>query len=411
MERTVLILSILFICLAISPNPVQSGLQFSNSYRFRTYTHLPTTGHDNQGAPKSSLKHNVLLAERTSESDAEERESTALFRENEVASQSDNTSSNDSPNRGVDNNPVTVEDAKEEKAPADEPTTTSNHSNDPPIASSLLKTAYIYISKPGLGSPLTQPVFKENGLVGLFNSCSKFGIHENIGPIGADTCFQDDEYNDRITFEMTFRESRNLIENAFHHQPPNLLTQADTDQIAEPRIFFTDVSMATSAAKVVVLYDCKPGLSGSIYLSLQLSFGDSRLVIPWTKTCSSGENEKISFGYIIENGSKSSKINFNKSESSALVVTPSDVSTEVYLKLQQPGAQQLFLAPYVTSSKPEITEVLVRGNHLSGGVLNGLEENLFQLSYTCEQKGLTEIRVTIAFPPFDNVTASWTKGS
>ncbi|KAI0565095.1 hypothetical protein FGB62_22g352 [Gracilaria domingensis] len=418
MVRAVLTLSIACVLVAAILISGQATQQLSINHQFGSSFRSNEFGDNSPTAFRSPLRttsfgYNTKSIGRNSASDSHEEHSTNLIREGNVAPGSETFGTEQvATDTDVASNPDVAENSTVTIVSGQDTTTSKNQSNVLSITPSPLKTLYIDITKPGLGSPITQPVFKENAFVGLFNSCSKLEINERTGTVEDDMCFQDDKYNDRIVFEMTYLTANDVIENAFQKHPPKLSTQDGADDIATPSIFVTDVSRATSTAKVVVLYNCKAA-SGSIYLSLHLNFGESEasnLSIPWTKTCSTGENDKISFGYVQDKDSASNKIDFNNSEASALVVAPSDVSTEVYLKLQQPGAQQAFLAPYVTSSKREVTEVLVRGNHPSGGVLNGLEETLFQVSYNCEQKGSTEIHVSVALPPFDNMTASWIKG-
>lgn len=278
-----------------------------------------------------------------------------------------------------------------------------------PNESSPLKSLYVYVKKPGLGSTLTKPVFKGNAFVGVFNSCTSYLSNPVQSSINDSVCFLDDEYNDRITFEITYRVSGDVIERAFETHPARLKLQDNVSETAGPAIYAATVNKMASTAEVTVMYNCKTGSSGTISLVIDLWFVESEnssLSIPWTKSCTSGKNMQVKFGYILEK----SKVMLNETHVPAMTVTPSDVSTEIFLKLEQPGAQQAFLAPFVTSSNPDITDIAVRGNHPSGGVLHGLEETTFQVSYDCKQKGTTEIGVSVAIPPFDNLTTSWTKG-
>lgn len=293
--------------------------------------------------------------------------------------------------------------------PTNNVTMLTNLTETPSNESSPLKSLYVYAKKPGLGSSLTDPVFKGNMFVGLFNSCTSHVSNQVLSSVNDSACFLDDEYNDRLTFEMTYLTSGDVIEDAFEKHPPQLKLQDSISEVAGPTVSVTDVNKMASTAKVTIMYNCKTGSSGTISLVLDLWFGmseNSSLSIPWTKNCRTGKNKQIKFGYVLDNNN----VNFNDTQVPAMTVTPSDVSTEVFLKLEQPGAQQAFLAPFVISSNPEITDVTVRGNHPSGGVLQGLEQTTFQVSYNCEQKGSTEIGVSVAIPPFDNLTTSWTKG-
>lgn len=278
---------------------------------------------------------------------------------------------------------------------------------------STLATMYIDITKPALKSPITHPVFRDTQLQQLFDSCA---AEQSKQQINQTACFLDDQYNDRLTFQITYRAPAHLIEQAFENYPPKiLLRDTAATHVANPQIHSTHVFMSRSTAEIVVLYNCNIATSATIALSLNLRFGDlpeQSISIPWLKNCQSGKHQHLDFGYIIQEhrNSMPMQIKFNDANVIPLIVAPADASTELFLKLQQPGAQQAFLPPYITSSRPEVTKIAVRGNHPSGGIAQGLEDTTFQVSYNCEQKGSTEINLQIGIPPFDNLTASWTKG-
>lgn len=271
---------------------------------------------------------------------------------------------------------------------------------------------YIETSKPGLGIPLTSTVFKDGSFIGLFNSCSTASVESQSGVV--DDCFQDDPYNDRLLFKATYLSPGTLIQHAFLQQPPTLKSIGDA---ASPRITDAEVDPSASTAQLIVAYSCKSNSKGSIFLSLTLHFDESdnsTITIRWRKICESGINTQLSFGYLSKQKSdiSATKNLFSGNDSVVpLIVAPSDVSTEVYIKLLQLGAQQVFVAPYVTSTNPDVTSVTVRGNHPLGGVLNGLEMTSFLVNYECTRKGMSDIHLSFAIPPFENKTASWKKGA
>lgn len=279
---------------------------------------------------------------------------------------------------------------------------------------SPLSSLYINTVKPGLGSPVTDKVFKEGALFGLFNSCrtaEEDSTQINDGVI----CFADDPFNDRLTFEMTYGVPGSDIERAFHDHPPILQLLGNSSESAESDITEKEVLVATSRAKITVSYLCRKGSDSMISLQLKLQFGtgdENTIPIVWTKQCASGVNSQLEFGYTVDGQASGDpkRHPFGSDADAPYVVPPSDVSTEVYAKLQQTGAQQEFLAPLVTSTDPEVVTVTVRGNHPNGGVLQGLEMTRFQISYECLKKGSSDIHVSVGIPPFQNLTSSWEKG-
>lgn len=280
--------------------------------------------------------------------------------------------------------------------------------------SSPLSSLYINTVKPGLGSPMTDKVFKEGSLFGLFNAC-RTAEGDSTQISDSVVCFADDQYNDRLTFEMTYGVPGSGIERAFHDHPPVLQLLGNSAESAESDITENEVLVAASRAKVTVSYLCKKGSNSMISLQLKLQFGDSdETIVPivWTKQCTSGVNSQLEFGYTVDDQASgdTKRHPFGSDADAPYVVPPSDVSTEVYAKLQQTGAQQQFLAPLVTSKDPEVVKVTVRGNHPNGGILKGLEMTLFQISYECLKKGSSDILVSVGIPPFQNLTSSWEKG-
>lgn len=279
-------------------------------------------------------------------------------------------------------------------------------------SNALLDSLYIDIWKPGLGTDLTETVYKHHSLVGLFNSCRNAQIIPNESTA---SCFQDDIYNDRLKFQMSYRASGSSLKDIFEKHPPKLNVPNDAYAIAVPEIIDVKVDSAASTALVVVGYNCKSNMEGIISIDLNMHFGeeDSHIInIPWNKSCKSGKVDNIEFGYLSgdKTNSGAHHTSFENSTNPTLEVAPSDLSTEIYLKLNQPGAQQKFLAPLVSSSDEEITKISIRGNHPEGGVLEGLKTISFQLSYECLKHGTSEISVSVGIPPFKNLTAIWKKG-
>jgi len=283
---------------------------------------------------------------------------------------------------------------------------------------SPLLSMYINIAKPGLGNEvLSEVVYKEHSLSGLFNSCAVAASDASEGHLlNVSSCYQDDQYNDRISFAMTYLSPGNYIEDSFAENPPVLDIIGESGKLATPEITETKVNLGKSTALVTVSYHCDPDSNGTLHLKLRLQFdeGDeNKLSLLWTKVCKGGVNDNIEFGYVAADRENASPTHhsFSREDGSPLIVHPSDVSTEVYAKLGQAGAQQEFLAPFVTASNSEIVTISVRGNHPDGGVLKGLESNSFLIIYECLSKGSSDIDVTVGIPPFQNLTTRFSKGT
>lgn len=281
-----------------------------------------------------------------------------------------------------------------------------------PEKSPVLSSLYINTAKPGLGSRITTKVFKDGALSGLFNSC----LTTTADPSTPDTdCFLDDQYNDRLQFDIIYSVPASEIENAFKATPPTLQLLGDSADVSDAIVLSYAVALQSSSAEVMVRYFCKKDADALIDLELKIQFGadpDSVVPIKWKKKCTGGVNTQLEFGYTTDNQKSGEKVRhpFGSDADAPYVVPPSDVSTEVYAKLLQPGAQQEFLAPLVISSDPSIVSVAVRGNHPNGGIFQGLDMTEFQVSYECVTKGSSDVSVSVGIPPFQNLTSTWEKG-
>lgn len=288
------------------------------------------------------------------------------------------------------------------------------NSTQVPQENSPLALIYINTEQPGLGSLMTHPVFKESVLVGKFNSC-KLSAEDPTKLANETDCFRDHEYNDRLTFEVNYKLPGSTVQDTFKSKPPALSMLAQSTNYADAGLHEVVVQAEDSIAKVTVAYRCKRDADGLLSLKLTMQFtndDDSVVTLLWTKQCRGGVNSEIEFGYTSQKDANGALLYhpFGSSADPLVVVVPSDKSTEVYAKLLKAGAQQEFLSPYVRSDDASTVQVAVRGNHPSGGVLRGLEVTLFQVSYEClTGKGSTKILVSVAIPPFLNLTASWEK--
>lgn len=292
------------------------------------------------------------------------------------------------------------------ETPSPSPATIANGS------SSLLGLS-LSVSRPGLGKErLTTTVFQNGHLVKNFSSCSA----ANTSPDSADLkfsnvtgCYTDSIYTDRIMFDFSF--NRDGLEKQLRDHKPELQFSGD---FAEPTIAETIFKPSLSTGKVSILYNCKPDAEASLGLRLTLSFGagpSETLHVYWVKECKGQDNDELQFGHVVPHGEKGrdTRTPF-ATEDVPLIVAPSDVSTEIFFKLDVTGAQQAFLAPMIVSSDPDVVTVAVRGNHPEGGILSGLEVTTFQVMYEClKPTGSSEISISVGIPPFNNLTASYKK--
>eukprot|EP00177_Eucheuma_denticulatum_P008787 GFKZ01015962.1.p1 GENE.GFKZ01015962.1~~GFKZ01015962.1.p1 ORF type:complete len:592 (+),score=79.64 GFKZ01015962.1:329-2104(+) len=294
------------------------------------------------------------------------------------------------------------------------PTSSSPDSDSNSTApDSPMASLYVFMSKPGLGSSIATSVFKESHLVAPYNSC-RLATGDSTRLDEKSDCFIDDEFNDRVTFEIIYRVHPAAIQKSFDNHPPALLMLGDSAQNAESNISSTVVELADSTAKIFVEYRCRSGKNGEISLQLRLQIADGEtnvLEIFWKKKCQSGPNSAMEFGYVVQDKDTGEQEHheFPTEADAPYIVAPGDVSTEMYLKLTVPGAQQTFLAPFVYPRDPDIVTVSVRGNHPKGGVLQGLQASTIQLNYECAMKGSSDVLVSVGIPPFNNVTTTFEK--
>lgn len=277
-----------------------------------------------------------------------------------------------------------------------------------PLPQSPIQNMYINTAKPALGSTTTGTVYSSGSFVSTFNSCTL------ETPVNSSDCFIDDMYNDRLEFRITFQYDPSLIRAALDSRPPSISTPSFASSVASPEVIKARVNDDETTASIVVLYNCKADNHGVIPIRLLLHFGNNtdedNLIIHWQKFCESGANSKLIYGYLSQSSSDSStqQHQFGGDDAPLVVVNPSDVSTEFFLKLDVPGAQQAFLAPYITSSSENVA-VTVRGSHPHGYVLQGLELVSFSVGYECARQDEATIDASIAIPPFKNISVSWKK--
>lgn len=277
-----------------------------------------------------------------------------------------------------------------------------------PLPQSPIQNMYINTVKPALGSTTTETVYSSGSLVSSFNSCTL------ETPVNSSDCFIDDMYNDRLEFRITFQYDPSLIRAALDSLPPSISTPSFASSLASPEIIKARVNEDETTASVIVLYNCKPDNHGVVPIRLLLHFGNDtdkdNLTIHWQKSCESGVNSKLVYGYLSQSSSDGStqQHQFGGDDAPLVVVNPSDVSTEFFLKLDAPGAQQVFLAPYITSSSENVV-LTVRGNHPQGYVLQGLQLVSFSVGYECSRQVEATIDASIAVPPFKNISVSWKK--
>lgn len=277
-----------------------------------------------------------------------------------------------------------------------------------PLPKLPIQNMYINTVKPALGSTSTETVYSDGAFVSTFNSCTL------DTSVNSSDCFVDDVYNDRLEFQFTFQYDPALIRAALDSRPPSITTPSFASSIASPVVIKAQVNDDDTTASVIILYNCEPHNHGVVPIRLLLHFGNNsdtdNLSIFWQKSCESGVNSKILYGYLSQSSSDgtSQQHEFGGDDSPLVVVNPSDVSTEFFLKLDVPGAQQAVLSPYISSSSDDVV-ITVRGIHPQGYVLEGLNLISFSIGYECLRQEEATIDASIAIPPFQNITATWKK--
>lgn len=252
-------------------------------------------------------------------------------------------------------------------------------------------------------------VYSDNTLAVPFNSCAL------DNPTNSTSCFQDSTYNDRLTFQITIDSNPATIKSALDSNPAEVKTASAASAIAAPVVKVIASDDQDDTVLIAVIYNCKSNDNGFVPVQLDLHFGTSPkddLSIVWQKYCSNGVNDKMLYGYLTGDPDYGTVQlhEFGQDNVALVVVGPSDVSTEFFLKLDEPGANQAFMAPFIRSDFADIVSVTVRGNHPKGGIIEGLSITKFQIGYECLRRGEATIEATIAIPPFRNISAMWKKG-
>lgn len=280
----------------------------------------------------------------------------------------------------------------------------------PPSNQSALQWVSLNTRKPALGMFDVEAVFTENHLTPEYNSCT----WDTPTNSNSTDCVVDNEYNDRIMFDMEMQFEHEYFRRFLAAKSPIIETQTSASSIATPTI--SDVSVnGEKRSMVTVFYNCRSDANGFIALRMSIYFSDNErdtLQVIWHKKCSNGQNDRISSGYLTGDFSKGTQDlqDFGQDTAALLKVSPSDVTTEFFLKLDSTGSYQEFSPPYLTSSDTDTVSLSIRGNHPRGGVLEGLQVSTFQVVYDCHRQGEATIEANVGIPPFNNVSAMWKKG-
>lgn len=190
---------------------------------------------------------------------------------------------------------------------------------------------------------------------------------------------------------------------------------------AVPEVTKVRLDRTTSSGSVVVKYHCakpvddgnaKKEVASLVTFSLPLSVTGAASEFTWSKTCGSGVLKDISFGYLDHNRDI---VPFHADGSHGddqrvgMEVSPHSSATVLSLRLDGAVESLDFLAPYVTSSQPDDVQFAVRGSRIDGTILTPGEPAEISIMYDCVAAVNSLFTATIGIPPWNNLTASWTK--
>lgn len=189
---------------------------------------------------------------------------------------------------------------------------------------------------------------------------------------------------------------------------------------AVPQVVRRQYDPKTSAGSIMVKYMCSaPSKSGddanaTSYVTLRIPLSSTTGVnLVWKKVCGSGVLEHVDFGYVdhdknivVFHGDGT----HGENKDVGMEVSPHDLSTQLSLRLKPPMQALDFLPPYVISSAPDQAVVSVRGAREGGTLMLDSDiETEVSVMYECKASVSAQIYVSIGIPPWNNLTASWTK--
>lgn len=272
----------------------------------------------------------------------------------------------------------------------------------------------VYLTSWSEGQPTDFLVFSNGSVTSAFETCTP---NNESDPTLA--CFQVDAFEDRTLFSFDFKRSHPNGSAITLDEPLQQPVITSTEGRAHPKILDYRHELDASKGGFAISYMCSPptdpdSRNEEVQMSLSWTMpnGDT-IQAKWRKVCGGGRLEDIVFGY---RDHRNAIVPFNgdgthgADRDVGLEVSPHDKSTVFAIQLGGRVRSLDFMAPHVTSSKPEDAGFTVRGarTNTTLSVADG-DTSEISVMYDCKTTVRADFQITIGIPPWNNLTASWTK--
>lgn len=257
-------------------------------------------------------------------------------------------------------------------------------------------------------------IFNKGKLAPYFRICAtedEAHISEDIYPISRRDCFRDSGFTDHIEFKYYYPSS--LFEDGNTVISSAQIVHREDDR---SQAFISNKEARTLTASepfgvVQIYYGCMENTTETLALILEVknTTHTETIKMSWEKTCTTGNAWHIK----IRNKSPSKETILWPYEDVErnMFVSPSQMSTNLEVSINQRYLNQYFMEPTITASNSSIVVTSLRGTESKGGILHsGIPVN-FNVMYACKGAGDSMVEFTMGVPPFQNISFSWWKGT
>lgn len=205
------------------------------------------------------------------------------------------------------------------------------------------------------------------------------------------SCVLPDVHTDRTWFQFTYASA---AKDSSVTKPVITVVQITNNSVITPTVKDFNTTPEQGTGQFTVYYGCKT--SGTAIIELKMKVTKTQgISMKWKKICGSGKNEFVTLTPMSLSSS-----------GGTLESGPTEETTTVNLGVKYPQTFIEFHKPYLTSSNKDVG-VELRGHVQAGEVTS--EPRAFKVFYTCKTQVKSEISLTVAIPPWSNVTLSWMK--
>lgn len=258
----------------------------------------------------------------------------------------------------------------------------------------------------GRGDPFDdQPIFENGTLAATFSKNPTTSSLDAISGASDIDWYSEADYFDRIDFRFTFAQDS----SAYAITKPTISVSPGSG--IDPQIVGFSVDTESANGMFTIMYRCRPAGTKKNFIAMHLPITRGHSVdTVWIKTCGSGHFHHLVVGFKSQN---SDIIEFNpdgsmgEAERRKLEVGPMDPSTQFSMRLKPPAENLEFGRPFLESTSSDFS-VHLRGT-VAAGTFSGDTDTSFTVMYDCNKRTTVEVRLSIAIPPWDNVTIDWRK--